>query len=834
MANIKENMDDISVYIEDREYIANKYVMKCFFITMLFFIVSFVLNILNIFVVNQQVMESGFYPSLIIYFIIYLVTKKVSLSDERVKYFILFGVMVVYTIMGVTITYHVVLTSLLPLLYATLYSNKRVMHYVYVMTVLSTIVIVYGGYYWGLCDANMTLLTTGRLSDYVSNGQFMLTAVNPNPMFTLFLFFVLPRCLIYFAFMFVCNNILRIVSGSIEKAKLTDELEKAKIEAENANKAKSRFLARVSHEIRTPINAILGMNEMILRESKEGEIRKYASDVKDSSVVLLNIINELLDSSKIESGKMELVPVRYKIGSMLNDLYNMNNVRAKEKNLKLIFDIAPDMPNEFFGDDKRIHQILMNLLNNAVKYTNKGTVTLKVRCRVVEDIATLHFSVKDTGIGIKQEDMGKLQDEFQRIDLRRNRHIEGSGLGMSIVQQLLKLMNSELHIESEYEKGSEFSFSIEQKVLNKEPLGDFHKRYLQAEDSDVYKSTFTAPNAKILIVDDVEMNRVVFKSLLKQTRIQIYEAGSGQECLDMLSKESFHMVFLDHMMPEMDGIETKHRISEQKLCEGVPIIMLTANAILSDRELYMKEGFDDFLSKPILVNKLEEIIRKHLPADVIGKASETVQEEQTTETEPAKSIPGELPQLDEFDFTYALSLLQDEEVLYKLLLDFQASLAPTKEKLAALYQDITQEGMLVAYRTQVHSLKSTAANVGAMLLSKTARLLEVAAIDGNVDKIHALHPVLLEEIDKHEKRLASITQPQEEKKQAEKVEQSYLDMLKLCLKNQDFNTADFVCAELQKYQFPAETQALVDELMDKVFALEAEEALKVLDKMVDC
>ncbi len=832
MANIKENMDDISVYIEDREYIANKYVMKCFFITMLFFIVSFVLNILNIFVVNQHVMASGFYPSLIIYFIIYFATKKVSLSDERVKYFILFGVMVVYTIMGVTITYHVVLASLLPLLYATLYSNKRVMHYVYIMTVLSTIVIVYGGYYWGLCDANMTLLTTGRLSDYVSNGQFTLTTVNPNPMFTLFLFFVLPRCLIYFAFMFVCNNILRIVSGSIEKAKLTDELEKAKIEAENANRAKSRFLARVSHEIRTPINAILGMNEMILRESKENEIRKYASDVKDSSVILLNIINELLDSSKIESGKMELVPVRYKIGSLLNDLYNMNNVRAKEKNLKLVFDIAPDMPNEFFGDDKRIHQILMNLLNNAVKYTNKGTVTLKVRCQVVEDTATLYFLVKDTGIGIKQEDIGKLQDEFQRMDLCRNRNIEGSGLGMSIVQQLLKLMGSELHIESEYEKGSEFSFSIEQKVLNKEPLGEFQNIYLQQEEETAYKSTFTAPNAKILVVDDVEMNRVVFKSLLKQTQVQIFEASGGQECLDMLSKETFHMVFLDHMMPEMDGIETKHRITEQKLCEGVPIIMLTANAILSDREMYMKEGFDDFLSKPILVNKLEEIIRKHLPQEVFGGAVEAVAGE-NMEKAGAEETKYTLPQLDEFDLEYALSLLQDEEVLCKLLTDFHVSLAPMKEKLAALYQEITQEGMLVAYRTQVHSLKSTAANVGAMLLSKTARLLEVAAIEGNVDRIHVLHPVLLEELEKHEKRLATIAQPKDEKKHAEKVEKSYLDMLKLSLKNQDFNTADFVCAELQKYQFPAETQELVDELIDKVFALEAEEALQILDKMVD-
>ena len=823
MGIAKEKKDDIAVYIENREYIANQYVMKCFFITMVFYVVSYILNQLEIFVVNKEVMASGFFPSLIIYFVMLFCSKQVSLSNEKVKYFILFAVMVVYTIMGVTITYHVVLVSILPLLYATLYSSKRVMRYIYVLTVISTIIIVYGGYYWGLCDANMTLLTTGRLGEYNINGRFALSTVNENPFYTLFLFFVVPRSLIHFAFVFVCNNIIRIVSGSLEKAKLTAELEKAKTEAENANLAKSKFLARMSHEIRTPINAIFGMNEMILRESKEPSIRKYASDAKDASEILLSIINEILDSSKIESGMMELVPVNYKLGSLLNDIYNMMNVRAKEKKLELIFDIDPNMPKEYYGDDKRIRQILINLLNNGVKYTNKGQVILKITCDVEGDIAKLHCSVKDTGIGIKPEDVGKLYDEFKRIDIRRNRNVEGSGLGMNIAQQFLQLMGSELHITSEYEKGSEFFFDIEQKIVDKEPLGDFHKRFVQAVDKN-FRTSFMAPNAKVLIVDDVKMNRTVVKTLLRQTRIQVFEAESGRECLEKLAEESFHMIFLDHMMPEMDGIETKHKIQEMQLCRGVPIIMLTANAILEDREMYIKEGFDDFLSKPILVNKLEEMILKYLPKELVVEG--TYAEEEDSDQEVV-----ELPELDEFDFSYAMGILQKEELLYKFLEDFHHSLEPLMQKLETLYEGIGQEENLNAYRAEVHTLKSTAATVGALLLSKTARLLEIAAVERDIIKLQALHPVLLEEIKKHEVRIASIMQPKEEKPLAEKVETAYLDMLKVSLKNENYETADFICAEIQKYQYPKQVQALVDRLLEKVFQLEAEEALQVIEEI---
>ncbi len=616
MGKKKTSTSDVSSYIENSEYVANKYVLKCFAITMAIYTGAFVLDLLGVFVVDKKVMAGGYIPSLIIFLIVNIACRYISLSNLRTKYFVLFSVILVYTIMGVSITYHLVLISILPFLYAMLYSSKKVMKNVYVLTVISTIIIVYGGYYFGLCDANMSLLTTSKLSDYVVDGVFTLTQVNPNPAFTLMLYFVVPRCLIYISFMFVCSDIFNLVSGTLEKAKLTAELEKAKEDAENANNAKTQFLARMSHEIRTPINTVMGMNEMIIRETNEEHTEKYAQDIKDSSAILLNIINEILDSSKIESGKMELVCGRYGIGSIFNDLYNMMSLRAKSKELELVFDINPDMPREYYGDDKRIRQILMNLLTNAIKYTEKGKVTFKVDCTVEGENAIIHCLVKDTGIGIKPEDIGKIYDAFYRIDLERNKNIEGTGLGMNIVNSLLKLMGSELKIESEYEKGSEFSFDLVQKIVDEKPLGDFRARIDKINEAKVSMS-YTAPNASILIVDDNKMNRMVFKGLIKKTKIQIEEAENGLECLEILKDKSFDIIFLDHMMPDMDGVETLENIREKKLCEGVPIVMLTANAIVGDKEKYLNMGFDDFLSKPIIPEVLDGMLVKYLPENKI-------------------------------------------------------------------------------------------------------------------------------------------------------------------------------------------------------------------------
>lgn len=749
MENNKKNSDDISVYIEDQEYIANNYVLRCFSITMFIYAISFLLNTVGVFVVDQGIMRQGFIPSLLIYIVVYFVCKRIPLSNEKTKYFILLSVIVVVTIMGVSITYHVVLVSLLPFLYATLYSSKKVMRYVYFLTVVSTIIIVYGGYYFGLCDANMALLTSKKLQDYVLNGHFVLTEVGSSPYVQLMLYYVVPRCLIYIAFVSVCNNIVTILSGSLEKAKLTLEQEKAKEAAESANRAKTQFLARMSHEIRTPINAVLGMNEMILRESTESEIKKYALDIKNSANMLLSIINEVLDSSKIESGKMEIVSGEYEIGSLLNDLYNMIKIKAEDKGLELTFDIESIIPAKYYGDDKRIRQVLTNLLTNAVKYTNEGSVTLKVSGMIAGENAILRFSVKDTGIGIKEEDIDKIYDAFQRVDQSRNRYVEGTGLGMNIAQQLLKLMGSELHIKSEYEKGSEFYFILIQQIAGGEPLGDFRERILQASEDGASRIFYAAPKARILVVDDNQINLNVFKGLLKHTQMQISEAESGKECLDLLTRETYDLVFLDHMMPEMDGIEVLHEIQDRKLCEGVPIVMLTANAIIGEREKYLSEGFTDFLTKPIMPDKLDKMILHYLPDELV-----TVREHIKENAQAFRKA--ELPNLAEFDFDYAIRCLGTKEVLMDTLEGFTQQLEEMQHTLPELITSISREETRKAYRIEVHTLKSTAASVGALLLSKLSRLLEVAAADNDVDRILVLHPILMEEIEKHRERLETV------------------------------------------------------------------------------
>ncbi len=740
MENFKRDNDDIAVYIRDQENVANSYVMKCFTVTMLVYALTFLLNLLGIFVIEQKLMMSAFLPSLSIYFIVLLATRFIASSNRKLKYFILGSIVLVFTITGVFLTYHVVLVTLLPFLYATLYSSKKVMRYVYVMTVISTVIIVYGGYYYGLCDANMTVLTTGSLSSYVVNGSFTLTKANENPLTTLFLFFVLPRCLIYVAFMSVCNSIYSIVSRSLERAKLSEELERAKIEAENANRAKSQFLAKISHEIRTPINAVIGMNELILRESTEDNVRKYAGDVKDSSVLLLNIINEILDSSKIESGKMELVVEKYETGSMLNDLYNMINVRAKEKNLELFFDVSPTICKAYYGDEKRIKQVLLNLLTNAVKYTNQGTVTLKVTCQNEKDKSVITYSVEDTGIGIKEENIAKIYDAFQRFDISRNRNVEGSGLGMNIAQQLLKLMGSELHIKSEYNKGSAFSFVLEQEIVDSQDLGDFRGRLMQVSQEDVYRPAYTAPNARILAVDDNKMNLKVFKGLLKQTQMQIFEVESGRECLEILKKQSFDLIFLDHMMPEMDGIETLHAMKEQHLCDGVPVIMLTANAIIGDEEKYISEGFDDFLTKPILPNKLDKMILKHLPREIVQYVDESEGEEMEEHQWSLSELEERLP---EIDFEKGLTACgEDEELYLELFGDFV--ILPIKDELLKYMNS----GDYKNYCIVIHGFKNNAYSVGARPLGDLAYEMEKLTREGFAEEVAGLQEQLFAQYDK--------------------------------------------------------------------------------------
>ena len=401
----------------------------------------------------------------------------------------------------------------------------------------------------------------------------------------------------------------------------TKQLIELKEDAEKANEAKSSFLARMSHEIRTPINAVLGMNEMILREAQSDSIREYAVNIHNAGKVLLSIINDILDLSKIESSKMELIETDYNTGSLLLDIENMISLRAEEKNLNFKIETVGNMPKVLHGDEKRLKQCIINLLTNSVKYTHEGGVTLQVDyIDNKDDTVNLWISVSDTGIGIKEEDLYMLFDPFTRLDMRKNKSIEGTGLGLSITKRLLEMMGGNLTVESLYGKGSTFSFVIPQKVVDREPLGDYKAAADNMETHEnLERKTYVAPNAQILAVDDTRVNITVVKGLLKRLKVQFDSALSGQECLNKVKEKHYDIILLDHMMPEMEGIETLHNMQQMdEYIQNKPVVIaLTANAIVGAKEEYLKEGFADYLSKPIDSVQLEDMIQKYLPDELI-------------------------------------------------------------------------------------------------------------------------------------------------------------------------------------------------------------------------
>ncbi len=416
-------------------------------------------------------------------------------------------------------------------------------------------------------------------------------------------------------------GVLYRITDTTDNYLYTKQLIELKEEAERANEAKSSFLARMSHEIRTPINAILGMNEMILRETDLGSVREYATNIYSASKVLLSIINDILDLSKIESSKMELMEADYNMGNLLLDIENMISLRAEEKNLNFKIVTDATMPKLLYGDEKRIKQCIVNLLTNSVKYTKEGSVTMQMDyVKNDDDTINLWVSVSDTGIGIKEDDLYLLFDPFTRLDMKKNKTIEGTGLGLSITKRLLEMMGGNLTVESIYGKGSTFSFVVPQKVAGEEPLGDYKKSADDVALPDAQeRRAYVAPNAKILAVDDTRVNITVVKGLLKRLKVQFDSALSGQECLDKVKANRYDIILLDHMMPEMDGIETLHNMQQmEEYIQNKPVVIaLTANAIVGAREEYLREGFVDYLSKPIDSVQLEEMIHKYLPEELV-------------------------------------------------------------------------------------------------------------------------------------------------------------------------------------------------------------------------
>ena len=517
---------------------------------------------------------------------------------------------------------------------------------------------------------------------------------------------------------FVPEILLIRVKHTIDLIRLNVEYESARNEAIMANEAKSLFLSNMSHEIRTPINAVLGMNEMILRECTDKQILTYAENIRSSGKTLLFLINDILDMSKIESGKMEIIRVEYDPAALIMDLWNIIFLRAQEKGLTIQFSLDETLPKTLYGDDVRIKQIVTNLLTNAVKYTPQGGIELYVAYeRHGNEQISLIISVKDTGMGIKKEDMGKLFESFQRLDEEKNRNIEGTGLGMNITTSLLKLMDGDMKVESEYGKGSTFTVTIPQRIICDEPTGDFESiKSRQEQNRTTEYQSFEAPDANILVVDDNAMNLTVFQSLLKRTKMNIVTADSGRKCLELVKKEHFHIIFMDHMMPEMDGIETLHEI--QKLTDfpnaDTPVVILTANALSGAREGYLSEGFADFLTKPIDGDLLERTVVDFLPKDLVKTKEAGGQD--TGEEVACAEIDYEGFMQYGISVKNGLSLAKGDMDIY---LDLIEMFIKEHEKQDVMQEYIAQRNMK-GYAVLVHGLKGNARTLGADRLADMA------------------------------------------------------------------------------------------------------------------
>ncbi len=729
------------------------------------------------------------------------------------------------------------------------------------------------------------------------------------------------------------HTIASVLSNIAHHAVLMNQ---AKIEVEKAARMKSDFLANMSHEIRTPMNAVIGMAEMALREDLPPTAREYVNQIKSSGKTLLTIINDILDFSKIESGKLDIVSSEYEMFSIINDVTNIITARIDSKDVELILDIAPNIPTKLHGDLIRIKQLIINIANNAVKFTEHGQVLLKVDFIRKHNLQIdLLVSVTDTGIGIKKEDFGNLFQTFQQLDSKRNRNVEGTGLGLAISKQLLTLMHGNIWVESEYGKGSRFSFIVPQRVEDITPsislkdlkpftaylyisnpyvkgqleldirrLGgsyrpitspkdlpeleidentflfiehcvfteaiegfiqghpevtgvlmlDFRSSYtsdvknllivkkplyslniaaiINREDLHMYLShtsdddfEFIAPDAEVLIVDDNTVNLTVTEGLLEPIQMHIDTALSGKIALDKIAQKHYDLIFMDHMMPELDGVETTHIIRRfHEDYDDVPIIALTANAVSGTRAMFIREGLDDFVPKPIELRFLISTLKHWLPKDKIQKVSQRNKPKNTTEQKPALKIEG-------LDVDAALELLGSEKLYWSVLKDYYHLIKKKSQLIEALEKAKDWHG----YTIEVHALKSASRQIGAITLSDMAAALEQAGNAHNAAMIHEQTPWLLKKYAEYANILAPYF-PEEDRHDEDKVPaeaetlKALFQKLRDALDNLDMDEMESAFQEMDQYRYTDWQHELIERLRTAVDEIDVDSCEAILQE----
>ena len=713
--NIKDNTHELLAQ-NDRE--ANAWVARCLLIFASLTTVVWFLNYIGFFLLESSNFSRITLMTCFFCALPYCILK-FSKSPGKTYYKYLFmGITLIVTLILYTpLSYHTIVLLMLPLTLAMLYFDRKLI----IFTIIGSIILIVVG---TILSFYFNITPNAPLMDCIES---------------LVLYAVIPRIIIFLGMASISLSISSrsslLLSRLIKSANSILLALKSKEEAENADRAKSLFLANMSHEIRTPMNAILGMTDIILMENDIGPIKENVLIIKSACNNLLDIVNDILDFSKIESNKLEIINSPYNLPSLVNNIVKILTPKFKEKNLNFELNFDSNTPCDLIGDATRIRQIITNLLNNSIKFTKQGSIKMDISSRNYENGIFLEISISDTGCGIKEEDLKKLFNKFERLDTRQNRSIEGTGLGLCICKSLITLMNGDISVSSTYNKGSTFSFYIFQEISDKPLVID--------SPSTV---NFTAPNANILVVDDLTLNLKVVSGLLKPYKINLTTALSGRECLDILksSNKKFDIIFLDHMMPELDGIDTIKLIKKLNLpnLDNTPIIALTANTINGMREMFLSNGFSDFLGKPIDVDELHNILLKYIPKDLIiySDTQSTISQNTAQNCDmKALNIKNCSINIERGMSMYTNNLCEYFDILKTFYYE-------NKEK-ASMLRNALQKKDYKTYQIIVHSLKSSSKLIGADNLSNLAKEHELNVLNSNFDFLSSNISSLVAELD---------------------------------------------------------------------------------------